>query len=196
MGGSDGTLVCRSLDCRKSRAGGGCHRAAQYAPFILPLTAVACSAIFPRLYGIVAGLAVLVLSCFVSASLPHMSIRAGVVVAVALHEIDNAPNAKPCSKGDNQSLQYVYCAVEKLHISPHFPPLCGCQNSCLLWCSVYKEIHLLFSGWKSRAVAARGAYCCCGGSCCPASGRGADKIPCLSSDCNISFLKSCSVLFV
>lgn len=45
-----------------------------------------------------------------------MSIRAGVVVAVALHEIDNAPNAKPCSKGDNQSLQYVYCAVEKLHI--------------------------------------------------------------------------------
>ena len=63
MGGSDSTLVCRSLDCHKSRTGGGCHRAAQYAPFILPLTAAACSAIFPRLYGIAAGLAVLVLFC-------------------------------------------------------------------------------------------------------------------------------------
>ena len=115
MGGSDGTLVCRSLDCRKSRAGGGCHRAAQYAPFILPLTAVACSAIFPRLYGIVAGLAVLVLSCFVSASLPHMSIRAGVVVAVTLHEIDNAPNAKTSPKSDNKCLQNAYCRSKKCH---------------------------------------------------------------------------------
>lgn len=30
MGGSDSTLVCRSLDYHKSRTGGGCHRAAQY----------------------------------------------------------------------------------------------------------------------------------------------------------------------
>ena len=49
------------------------------------------------------------------ASLPYMSIRAGVVVAVALHEIDYAPNAKPCSKCDNKCLQNVYCAVEKCH---------------------------------------------------------------------------------
>lgn len=26
MGGSDSTLVCRSLDCHKSRTGGGCQR--------------------------------------------------------------------------------------------------------------------------------------------------------------------------
>ena len=51
----------------------------------------------------------------VSASLPYMSIRAGVVVAVALHEIDHAPNAKPCSKSDNKCLQNIYCAVEKCH---------------------------------------------------------------------------------
>ena len=44
-----------------------------------------------------------------------MSIRAGVVVAVALHEIDYAPNAKPCSKCDNKCLQNVYCAIEKCH---------------------------------------------------------------------------------
>ncbi len=48
-------------------------------------------------------------------TLSHMSIRAGVVVAVALHEIDYAPNAKPCSKCDNKCLQNVYCAVEKCH---------------------------------------------------------------------------------
>lgn len=133
---------------------------------------------------------------FSCVTLRHMSFGAGIVISVALKQVDYAPDTKSGSQCDNKGLQYVYCAVEKLHISPHFLPLCGCQNSCLLWCSVYKEIHLLFSGWKSRAVAARGAYCCCGGSCCPASGRGADKIPCLSSDCNISFLKSCSVLFV
>ena len=77
MGGSDSTLFCRSLDCHKSRTGGGCHRAAQYTPFILPLTAAACSAICPRLYGIAAGLAVLVL--FYCASLCNMSILNGVV---------------------------------------------------------------------------------------------------------------------
>jgi len=38
-----------------------------------------------------------------------MSIRAGVVIAVALHEIDNAPNAKTGSKSDNKCLQNAYC---------------------------------------------------------------------------------------
>ena len=36
-------------------------------------------------------------------------IRAGVVVAVALHEIDHAPNAKSGSKCHNKGLQNVYC---------------------------------------------------------------------------------------
>ncbi len=45
-----------------------------------------------------------------------MSIRAGVVVAVALHEIDHAPNAKTSSKSDNKCLQNVYCAIEKCHV--------------------------------------------------------------------------------
>ena len=41
---------------------------------------------------------------FVFASLPHMSICARIIISVALQEIDNAPNAKSCSKSDNQSL--------------------------------------------------------------------------------------------
>ena len=46
-----------------------------------------------------------------------MSIRAGVIVAVPLHEVNAAPNAKSCAKRDYQSLQYVNCAVEKIHIT-------------------------------------------------------------------------------
>ena len=50
-----------------------------------------------------------------SVTLPHMSIRARIVVAVALHEIDNAPDTKPGSKCYNKGLQNVYCAIEKCH---------------------------------------------------------------------------------
>ena len=57
---------------------------------------------------------------FAFASLPHMSIRAGVIVAVPLHEVNAAPNAKSCAKRDYQSLQYVNCAVEKIHINLAF----------------------------------------------------------------------------
>lgn len=67
----------------------------------------------PLLYGIARG-DCLYLFCF-CASLPHMSIRARIVVAVALHEIDNAPDTKPGSKCYNKGLQNVYCAIEKCH---------------------------------------------------------------------------------
>ena len=33
-----------------------------------------------------------------------MSIRARIVVSVALQEVDNAPNAKTCSESDNECL--------------------------------------------------------------------------------------------
>lgn len=62
-------------------------------------------------------------SCFpkaLFASLPTISIRAGVIVAVPLHEVNAAPNAKSCAKRDYQSLQYVNCAVEKIHINLAF----------------------------------------------------------------------------
>lgn len=42
-------------------------------------------------------------------------LRARIVVAVALHEIDNAPDTKPGSKCYNKGLQNVYCAIEKCH---------------------------------------------------------------------------------
>ena len=45
-----------------------------------------------------------------------MSIRAGVVVAVALEKIDRAPYRKTCTKGDDQRLQYFDCRVEEFHV--------------------------------------------------------------------------------
>ena len=46
------------------------------------------------------------ISCFLLfASLPYMSIRAGVVVAVALQEIDDAPHAQASAQGHNEGLQ-------------------------------------------------------------------------------------------
>ena len=44
-----------------------------------------------------------------------LALRARIVVAVALHEIDNAPDTKPGSKCYNKGLQNVYCAIEKCH---------------------------------------------------------------------------------
>ena len=51
----------------------------------------------------------------VSASLPYMSIRAGVVVAVALQQVDGSPDAKTGTEGDNEGLEYADCTVEKCH---------------------------------------------------------------------------------
>lgn len=50
-----------------------------------------------------------------SASLSLMGIRARIVIAVALHQIDYAPDTKPGSKCYNKGLQNVYCAIEKCH---------------------------------------------------------------------------------
>ena len=57
------------------------------------------------------------------ATLLTMSIRARIVVSVALQEVDNAPNAKTCPESDNECLQNSYCAVEKCHIKT---PFCRC----------------------------------------------------------------------
>ena len=59
--------------------------------------------LFNSFYGITVGLVILIYILFF-ASLLTMSICARIIISVALQEIDNAPNAKSCSKSDNQSL--------------------------------------------------------------------------------------------
>ena len=64
-------------------------------------------------FGIVAGLAILVLLC---ASLPYMSICARIIISVALQQVDHAPNAKTGSEGNDEGLQHIDCAIEEIHI--------------------------------------------------------------------------------
>ena len=52
---------------------------------------------------------------FFCVTLPHMSIGAGVVVAVAFHEVDNTPHCETCAEGDNEGLENGDCLIEKFH---------------------------------------------------------------------------------
>ena len=49
------------------------------------------------------------------ASLPYMSIGAGVVVAVTFQQVDNAPYAKTSTKGNHEGLQHIDRFIEKFH---------------------------------------------------------------------------------
>ena len=44
-----------------------------------------------------------------------MSIRAGVVIAVTLEQVDDAPDAEACAEGDDQRLKHLDSRIEKLH---------------------------------------------------------------------------------
>ena len=48
-------------------------------------------------------------------TLPHMSIRTRVIIAVTYQQVDDAPDSKAGSECDNEGLQNVDCAVEKFH---------------------------------------------------------------------------------
>ena len=56
------------------------------------------------------------LSIFFCVTLPHMSIRAGIVVAVAFKEIDNAPYAEASAQRDDEGGKGAYRRSEKCHI--------------------------------------------------------------------------------
>ena len=53
----------------------------------------------------------------------------GIVVAIALHEIDHTPDAETCTKGYYEGLENSYCAVKKCHI-----PCCRNPVGVLLKC--------------------------------------------------------------
>ena len=105
------------------------------------------------------------LSIFFCVTLPHMSIRAGVVVAVALQQIDCAPDTEASTEGDHKGLEDLNCTIEKSHIQnlagsrskecpdhyPHFR--LSFQNYFLKvavfsWCLLYDKTAL--SGGSGR----------------------------------------------
>ena len=52
---------------------------------------------------------------FMCVTLPYMSISAGVVVAVAFHEVDNTPHCETCAEGDNERLKNRDSLIDKSH---------------------------------------------------------------------------------
>ena len=57
---------------------------------------------------------------FMCVTLPYMSIATGIVRAVALQQIDNAPHAEASAESNNEGLQSSDSGSEKCHISLHF----------------------------------------------------------------------------
>ena len=55
-------------------------------------------------------------SICVVASLPYMSIGAGVVVAVTFQQVDNAPDTETGTERDNEGLKNGDCLFKKCHI--------------------------------------------------------------------------------
>ena len=67
-----------------------------------------------------------------------MSIRTGVIVSVALHEVYYTPNAKTCTKCDYKCLKYAYCAVKKSHDNSSIKVVFGFRQFLMLPIRVYK----------------------------------------------------------
>ena len=48
-------------------------------------------------------------------TLPHMSIAAGVIVAITFQQVDGTPNAEASTQSDNQSLKNFDSRVKEFH---------------------------------------------------------------------------------
>ena len=53
---------------------------------------------------------------FLCVTLSHMSIGAGVVVAVTFQQVDNAPDTETGTERDNEGLKNSDCLFKKCHI--------------------------------------------------------------------------------
>ena len=54
---------------------------------------------------------------FLCNTLPHMGIRAGVVVAVTFQQVDDAPHAETSAEGDHEGLKNGDSLIEEFHTS-------------------------------------------------------------------------------
>ena len=52
---------------------------------------------------------------FFCVTLPHMSIRTGVVVAVTFQQVDDTPDAETSAQSDNEGLKNGDSLIEKCH---------------------------------------------------------------------------------
>ena len=61
------------------------------------------------------GIGVAVYQILMCVTLSHMSIRAGVVVAITFQQIDDAPHAETGTESDNEGLENGDCLIKKFH---------------------------------------------------------------------------------
>ena len=54
---------------------------------------------------------------FLCVTLPHMSISPRIVVAIALHQIDDAPDTEASAQRDHEGLENTYRRSKKCHKS-------------------------------------------------------------------------------
>ena len=75
-----------------------------------------------------------------------MSIRTGVIIAVAFEQVDRTPDTKTGTESDDERLQYTDCTVEKCHkmFPPLFAPLQAGDNEKAL----LLHVHLQEKGMK------------------------------------------------
>ena len=66
------------------------------------------------------GIGVAVYQILVCVTLSHMSIRAGVVIAIPFEQVDYAPDAQTGANGDHEGLENGNCRIEKSHRIPPF----------------------------------------------------------------------------
>ena len=52
---------------------------------------------------------------FLCDTLPHMSICAGVVVAIAFQQVDDTPNTETGTQSDNEGLKHFDSRVKEIH---------------------------------------------------------------------------------
>ena len=79
-----------------------------------------CVIVLPSLRAPPRARTVLILSCMFQLVRYHMfdalGLRAGVVVAVAFQQVDDAPCAEASAEGDHEGLKNGDCGVEECHI--------------------------------------------------------------------------------
>ena len=63
------------------------------------------------------GIGVAVYQILVCVTLWHMSIRAGVVVAITFQQVDDTPHAETGTEGDNEGLENGDCLIEKFQLA-------------------------------------------------------------------------------
>ena len=92
---------------------------------------------------------------FFCVSLRHMSIRAGVIVAVAFHQVDHTPHGQTSAERHNESLQNGNCLSNKSH---KVPPCFCWMYVWILKMGIKKEAPSLFCFEQSAhcAVQRRG----------------------------------------